>query len=133
MTNETETITETTERVRLVGSGTFDDLATSIRALTFGRLVERAAPIVVHYRSDLYHDALWLAQWLTGPTTFYFACDDWGTGIGTDESLVRAVRPSNVWRVDVTCEPSGGRDSSDYARERAAAGNGTWFATYSRV
>jgi len=61
---------------------------TSIRANLFGRLVELSAPVIEHYRSDLFHDAQWLAKHVDRPMTFYWAYNDCGTSIGTGRQEV---------------------------------------------
>jgi hypothetical protein len=64
---------------------TIDDDVSAVRQLVFGHLLSIAAPIVQHYHSDLYHDAIWLSRHLSGPSmTFYWSVDDCGTQIGTD-------------------------------------------------
>jgi hypothetical protein len=73
----------------------------SVRAALFGVLVELAQPHVKYYQSDLYHDAGWVKRHLIGPLEFFYAVSDSGTEIGTDEKLVRLIRPI-AWRVSVT-------------------------------
>src|SRR5262245_27163357 len=87
----------------LTGWQSFEDGASSIRALFFGTLANLAWPIVEHYRSDLFHDARWIADYVNGPMVLYFACDEWGTAIGTDAALIAAYR-SNAWRVELIAD-----------------------------
>lgn len=73
----------------------------SVRAALFGVLVALAGDRVKHYRSDFYHDAIWVKTNVSGPTGFFFAVADTGTEIGFDEALVRQIRPV-AWRVELT-------------------------------
>lgn len=87
----------------------------SVRAALFGVLVELAQPHVKHYQSDLYHDARWIREHVSGPLDFFFAVADTGTEIGTDEALVRQIRPI-AWKVTLT-----------------RSGSGKWEATTTRL
>jgi hypothetical protein len=49
--------------------------------LVFGELANLAWPIVIHYRSDLYHDAQWLKDNLQVGVPFYYGVRDTGTDI----------------------------------------------------
>lgn len=60
-----------------------------VRSMLFGKLLERS--VTEHYKSDLYHDAIWLEQQLHAspePIDFLFLTREWGTHIGwpSDES-----------------------------------------------
>jgi hypothetical protein len=85
-----------------MGEGTLE----SVRAALFGVLVTLAAPHVKHYQSDLYHDARWLRENIDGPKEFFYAVADTGTEIGTDETLVRQIRPI-AWHVALTRTDNG--------------------------
>lgn len=66
------------------------DVAKSVQ-LVFGHLFRIAAPIVKWYHSDLYHDAMWLREYMVGESfTFLWSVDEDGTLIGTD--LIAATR-----------------------------------------
>jgi hypothetical protein len=80
----------------------------SIRAILFGYLVELAREVVKHYASDLYHDARWIHENVTGETTFYFATRDAGTSIGTDVKLVGYIAHDTLYRVDIIHNGRGG-------------------------
>lgn len=67
---------------RMLCYGTWDNSKSTIKALTFGILVELSEGRIENYRSDLWHDALWIEQYITGPTTFEWVVRDWGTHIG---------------------------------------------------
>jgi hypothetical protein len=85
-------------------TGWFDQINDSVRALLFGGMVNRSQ-LIEHYRSDLYHDARWIATNVNGPVTFYWAPRTWGTHIGTDRSLVgTADRGKLLYRVDLICD-----------------------------
>lgn len=77
----------------------------SARAGVFARLVGITRPILAHYTSDLYHDARWIAEHVTGDDfTFYYGVRETGTSIGTDESDVSshnlAIYRVRVWVAD---------------------------------
>lgn len=56
----------------------------------FGKLADLSAPVLIAYRSDLYHDALWLQEHMTGQVlSFFYSFNQTGTYIGEDESLAR--------------------------------------------
>lgn len=97
----------------LCGWETFEEGQRSIRALLFGLIADLAWPIVEHYRSDLYHDAHWITEHVNGPGTFYFACDEWGTEIGT---IHTALTRKHRWRIDLV------DDASDLS------GRAAWYA-----
>lgn len=68
--------------------GSWTDSIDVLRPRIFGILADIAWPVVYNYRSDLYHDAMWLNENLSGPDCFYFAVDESGTSIGTDPALI---------------------------------------------
>lgn len=88
----------------------------STLALLYGAMVDRAG-IIQHYRSDLYHDALWLDREIHDATTFWWAPYQSGTNIGhLGDDLFRAqraVNPDRPWYI------------IDLVRER-----GLWFAIF---
>jgi hypothetical protein len=59
------------------------DIASTCRAFVFGEMVELANGRVNQYRSDLYHDALWLNEFLKEEMQFDWVVREWGTFIGT--------------------------------------------------
>jgi len=65
----------------LFHGGEWDDIATGLRAKTFEVMLELAER-VKHYRSDLYHDAMWLEERLTGPMQYDWIARESGTFIG---------------------------------------------------
>lgn len=88
---EHETVTE-----RLTGWGTFEELA--VLPLLFGQMVKRAIPVVREYHSDLYHDAHWLAQHVTGETEFDFLVRTSGTNLGESATIgVQIGAPGGVF------------------------------------
>ena len=62
--------------------GDWEEYKGSIRALTFGVMVELSDGVIQHYQSDLYHDAKWLEQNLVGPMSFEWVARESGTFIG---------------------------------------------------
>lgn len=78
-----------------------EDVSHSVRALLFGELMKLAAPRVQHYHCDLYHDAHWIGENVSEPTTFYFGADNCGTAIGTIQEYINR---KNVWRVTLVGE-----------------------------
>jgi hypothetical protein len=98
-----ETITTKSERHFLGNYFEKDSSASqSVKALMFGQLADLAWPIVNNYRSDLFHDAMWIEEFAGKPCTFYFAADDCGTSIGTDLKLVALRSPdNNVWKIEL--------------------------------
>jgi hypothetical protein len=114
-----------TETVDLYGWVRFDDpgAADTIRAALFGAMLDRAG-VVERYRSDLYRDALWVNQYVTGPITFYFVVRQWGTHIGTDADCMRATHTAmggTLYRVELL-------DDGD--RHTSADGRSRWFARF---
>jgi hypothetical protein len=51
------------------------------RAIIFEKMMELALPIVKSYRSDLYHDAIFLENLENRPTVFYYMIRETGTTI----------------------------------------------------
>ena len=89
-------------------SSTFD--ATALHQRIFGFLVQMAAPVVKEYHGDLFLDAEWLRDTVSGPCTFLYCVRYSGTNLGllapvTYESLtydavlyrVTLTEKSGVW------------------------------------
>lgn len=73
----------------------------SAHALIFGRLAELAFPVLTAYHSDLFHDALWIRDTVTGELfTFFWSVDQSGTALSLDNTGMR----ENAYRVTVSCE-----------------------------
>lgn len=71
----------------------------STRSLVFGELVKIAAPVMVTFHSDLFHDATWLQEHMTGREfEFYWSVNHSGTSIGTDRA---GARREHVFHVRV--------------------------------
>jgi hypothetical protein len=100
LTTAARTTPGTIETVRLT-NGDFKEEgeARSIRALLFGAMLDRAEPIVQHYRSDLYHDALWINEFIHGEFTWYWMLRQHGTHVGTDLSEAVKVFGRNDYNV----------------------------------
>jgi hypothetical protein len=71
----------TTEIVRLVSDNS-PEMPTNLPALLFGAMADIAVPIVTHYRSDLYHDAMYLRETVSPTCWFYWVVRPYGTHIG---------------------------------------------------
>ena len=76
------------KNLKLHTLGASTDSIEVLRPRVFGILADIAWPVVNNYRSDLYHDAMWLNENLSVPDCFYFAVDKSGTSIGTASALV---------------------------------------------
>lgn len=78
----------------------------------FGHMVRLAEPLLTHYRSDLYHDALWLNEHATGTRfDFYWSVGETGTRTGTEELMpyAHAYRFSvdlTDWKITLTIAPT---------------------------
>lgn len=79
MTSKVWVLTNTST---LVYGGEWKDAESSIRAKVFGHMVELAQNRVNYYKSDLFHDALWLKGEMTGPMSFEWIARESGTHIG---------------------------------------------------
>lgn len=108
----------TVETVRLTGWTTFEDNATSIRALLFGAMVDRAFPVVQQYRSDLFHDARWIAENVTGPTTFDYVVRESGTNLGDSAKIAVKI---------------GAGESAKFYRVELVENRGLWSAVFTNV
>lgn len=68
------------ETYRLYGFS--DTIDTPVLAALFGEMVTRANPVVKAYHGDLFHDARWLDENVTGPCEFLYMVREYGTVIG---------------------------------------------------
>lgn len=70
----------------------------------FGQLVKLAQPVITDYRSDLYWDAVWLQENMTGSEfTFFWGVRKYGTHIGQDSALIGRYA-DNLYSITVTCD-----------------------------
>jgi hypothetical protein len=76
----------------------------TVRAAVFGRMVWLAEGVVHSYRSDLFHDALWLAASLHDTLTFYWSCDQSATVVMHSDR--EAARRQHAYVFDVFREGS---------------------------
>lgn len=110
------TMSDRTVTHRLWGYAEWEEAQIPVRALLFGHLAKRAAPVVEMFLSDLSHDAEWLRVNVEGATSFYFGVRAYGgTDIGFDGDLI-AKHNEATWKVDLY---------SDAGRE--------WFADFTRI
>lgn len=65
------------------------DAQSTVRAVVFGKMIELGRDRIKHYRSDLYHDAMWIASHLTGAMSFDWMARDSGTWIGDIVAEIR--------------------------------------------
>jgi hypothetical protein len=83
----------------------YDTCLTDMRDVAsevFGHMVQLARPVMVAYHSDLYHDALWLDQNLSGAEyTFFWSFNDTGTIIGTPGNEIGRRKYAYLFRVAV--------------------------------
>lgn len=107
------------ERVRLYGvTDTWSAAASVVRALLFGAMVERARPVVQHYLSDLYHDAVWVSEHVVGATEFLWMVRENGTDLGElaqVQERISSREPRVLYHVALTEE------------------RGTWWATFTTL
>lgn len=82
----------------LVYGGDWKDAESSIRAKVFGHMVELAHNRVKFYLSDLFHDAIWLKEEMTGPMSFEWITRESGTHIGEVCKYVKDDDYSDVSR-----------------------------------
>lgn len=66
----------------VVYTSTWDDAKSTVKAVTFGAMVELSKDRVKHYVSDLWHDALWVNEVIQGPMSFDWVARESGTFIG---------------------------------------------------
>lgn len=69
------------DSLTLCYGNTWDDVKTSVKAKVFGQMVLLGQDRIKHYKSDLYHDALWLENFM-GPGQFDWVARESGTFIG---------------------------------------------------
>ena len=97
-----------TGKHRLWGwSKAFD--AAALHQRIFGFLVQMAAPVVKEYHGDLFHDARWLTNNVTGPGSFLFCVRHSGTNIGHSARLMyeSVAYDAVLYNIDVSIEKGG--------------------------
>lgn len=100
--------------VHLTSGSDWLEAASSVRAKVFGAMLKLAQGTIRDYHSDMYHDAMWLREWLNGPMAFDWIARESGTFIGDTvvrineddwEGLVKyrlAVRQEDLkWILDI--------------------------------
>ncbi len=92
--------------IRLV-NGEWDDCQLSNRALLFGELVRRTEGVVKAYHSDLYHDAEWITENISGPTVFFWGIHESGTHLSMEPEATHPYCRSDFWRVEVRQDDRG--------------------------
>lgn len=115
----------TTERLYgFVPAEEFAGSALPIRALLFGQMVKRTIPVTQEYLSDLYHDALWLAENVHGEIEFEFLARPSGTNIGMPDS------PMNSARIGVQIGPG---ETAVFYRIRLYVDRRMWHAEFTQI
>lgn len=110
--------TDNAVRVRLYG-GTLG-METPVLSILFGEMVKRAIGVIEAYHSDLYHDAHWLKENVTGPMTFYWSPRDCGTNLGIEPQFIFRDNPGAVY-YEIVLTHEGKYDHKD------------WYATFTQV
>lgn len=104
-----------------LGGWSLDPDQCGAKSNAFERLLDLAIPVITNYRSDLYHDAIWLdrhietakdplSNELIAPEdlVFYFVVRDYGTHIVQTDSWLAAItdswRDSNVYTIAIVCD-----------------------------
>lgn len=95
----------------LCSGSNWSDCESTICSTVFGRMLDIAQDTLKAYRSDLFHDAIWLQANLTGPMSFDWIVRDSGTHIG---EVVQHINQdewfnSAKYRFDIREEGSYGR------------------------
>lgn len=110
------------ETVSLCYGWSFTDetKGTSILSHLFGEMVKRAVPVVNFYHGDLFHDAEWLREHVTGECSFWWMVRHSGTNLG-ESALVQEHISSSEPRIlyYVELKDGNGRDK--------------WEATFTEV
>lgn len=73
------------------------------RAKLFETLLDAANDTVNHYRSDFYHDAVWIDRHITDDSDvdeFWFAARVTGTSIGVDRQMT-ALHNERLWHISI--------------------------------
>lgn len=87
----------------LAYGGEWEHVASSIRSRLFGHMVILADDRIKFYKSDLYHDALWIEEYITGPIYFDWIVGEFGTYIGdiVKEMKVKGQRGDIMYRLEI--------------------------------
>jgi hypothetical protein len=98
-----------------------EDFNTHVTARIFGIFAETAGPIVEHFHSDLYHDALYLgkqiAEWdRKKPITWYWSVDDCGTNFHSDAAETHTRK--YFFKCELTVESRSYGDQIQFAMTR---------------
>lgn len=69
----------------------------TLQAAVFDVIAEISFPIIEQFRSDLFHDALWIRNTVNGPMSFYFSLNESGTYIYSENV---GIRRKYMYRID---------------------------------
>ena len=70
------------------------------KSFIFEKMMELALPIVNRYRSDFFHDAMYLNNLPDEPTVFYYSINENGTHIFPDTNY--QYRDATVYRITIS-------------------------------
>lgn len=116
----------TTEKVRLYGwIDDFAEGARPIRAILFGEMVRRATPIMEHFQSDLFHDAIWINENVNGVTAFDWLIRPSGTNLSANPDPTL-----NDARIGVKI---GAGEGAAFYRIELISEDGYWSALFTNV
>lgn len=91
----------------VIGINNGDEML-SMKARLFGHMVQLVQPILQHYQSDLYHDALAVEK-MNWQGNFYYLANATGTCLMfTDEWIHNPSHREHVWLFELNKEPSYG-------------------------
>jgi hypothetical protein len=117
---------ETINKKHLCGDYPFGP---NVKSALFGELVKIAQPVIELYQGDLFHDAIWIEKYITGPRNFYWGCDHAGTVLIAGDDVTPTNRDfalgtrKNVFSVHLIFE------QNPYAKEVT----GQWFVTITQI
>jgi hypothetical protein len=112
----TDTIAPAAVTHTVLSGWSHDPIQCGIPQRVFGELIQIAAPVVKHYHSDMYHDAIMLQRHITDDSivTFTYVVRDNGTHLNIDHewssAVVQAFRNdpgARVFSAAVICDERG--------------------------
>ena len=90
--------------------GSWETSGSTIKATIFGLLIELAEGRMTNYRSDLWHDARWIDEYVTGPMEIQWVLRDWGTHIGESAATYNYGNfGGNAWKYKFELEDNDGK------------------------
>lgn len=89
-------------RTQLAAWGEFDELRDMIHSRLFGVLVTLAEGVVKEFHSDLFWDAKWVKEHVTGSMTFMYLVRHSGTCLGSNAPYMRSIGAGHLYQIDLT-------------------------------